>query len=518
MGALAIALSVVVSPATQATVVYPSERAYFPLCTSENETNCYSNPQIKLPSSSSWTTPSGDVYFGINAFDISNAPSLAIDMRLGGNQGDQDLSSVLPYGTEIKVNIRTGTWQPNPQANGVAAINGFTQNQNVNGNWTTSVDFTTTNWSAASNCSVDDGCANPGTANGTDPNANGYQSAFWNDFASFAQVVFWGVSRTATESDIAWWHKWDGMYTSSNASSGYGPWYDLESSAWVIQKAAPARTRDGSQTNWLMFNAFIPDHSILEVYGINGADAVPNFRVTRQNDGATSQVEVAASITHVTEPNPGVFISIPRYSFDLNPTALHVRGIRSVSSVAASGTLRIKYIKPAPGKTRVTSKSTVNGTATLRAQAMTGATSYEASCSKGSTTKTGTSTSTTVNVRNLSEGNWSCKVRAKNPTNGAWSTPVNVTVSFKPAVPKITKVTVAGNFARITFTTDEVTTDVNAKCVKGSKTKTGLAMLAYGIAPVKIAKGTWECSVQAVRKYAGKNYYSAWSPSVKVKK
>lgn len=515
--AIALLASGLIQPA-QADVTYPTERAYFPVCATEGEVNCYSNPQIKLPNASTWTTPSSDVYFGVNAFDIASGPSLVVDMRLGGNQGEQDLSSVLPVGTEITLDIRTGNWQPNPQAHGVAKINGFSQNQNVNGNWTTSVDFTTTNWSPASNCSVDDGCENPGTANGNDPNANGYQGPFWHDYASFAQVVFWGVSLTATADDVSWWHKWDGMYTSSNASSGYGPWYDTDNSAWVIQKAAPARTQNGLQTNWLMFNAFIPDHSILEVYGINGADAAPNFKVTRQNDGTTTQVPLTASIQHISEPNPGVLISIPRYSFDLNPTALDIRGIRSINSPAASGTLRVKYVRPAPGKTRVTSKSSVDGTATFRAQAMTGATSYEASCTKGSTTKTGTANFPTVNVRNLTEGTWSCKVRAKNATSGAWSTAVSVSISFNPEASTITDIQVVGNFARIFFDIGERATDVNVKCVKGGTTKTGTAMLAFGTAPVKITKGTWKCSIQSVRKYGGKNYFSAWSPAETVKK
>ena len=156
-GALALTFSSLVAP-VQAAVTYPTERAYFPQCSDPivpTETNCYSNPEVKLPGETNWTTPPSNVYFGINAFDIANSPTLVIDMRLDNNQGQQDLSAALPYGTEIKVDVNTGSWQPNPKAHGVSVIRGFSQTQDANENWITSAHFSTINWSAASNCNVE---------------------------------------------------------------------------------------------------------------------------------------------------------------------------------------------------------------------------------------------------------------------------------------------------------------------------------------------------------------------------
>ena len=513
----AVAATAFVSPA-QATVTYPTEREYFPLCATETDTFCYSNPQVKLPGETTWSTPSSDVYFGINAFDISNSPSLVIDMRLGGNQGQQDLSEILPYGTEIKVEINTGNWQPNPQAHAVAVINGFTQTQDVNNNWINAVDFTTTNWSPASNCTPWDGCDNPGTAHGT-PGEDGYQQPSWGDYHSFAQFVFWGVSLTSTEEAISWWHKWDGMYTSSNASGGGDPWYDTENSAWVVETAGPQTLSDGTTTNWLNFNAFIPDHSLLEVYGLNGADAAPNFVVTRRDGNQSTDQTLAASITHIDSPNPGIFINIPRYTFDPTPDSVsNFRNMHYVTGSATTTTLKIKYVASAPVQSRVNSASSSDKTITLRARPSAHATGYDAQCTKGSTTKSASSATTTVSVGNLSEGVWKCKVRAKNTHNGPWSATTNVTVSFAPEISRVTGVEVVGNFARVNFNVGQKATDINVKCVKGHTTKTGLAMLAFGSGPVKITKGTWKCSVQSVRLYGGHKYYSAWSPTVSVTK
>ena len=410
---------------------------------------------IKLPTDPDWISPPADVIFYVHGFDSSNSPSLVVDMRLYNKNGQQDLSTLLPVGTGIKVDINTGNWQPNPQAHAVAVLNGFSQTQDANSNWITSVEFTTTNWSPASNCTISDGCDAPGTANG-EPGDNGYQQGFWSDYASFAQVVFWGVSTSATEADIAWWHKWDGMFTSSNASGGGDPWYDTENSSWVVETAGPQTLSDGQTTNWLTFKAFIPDHSVLEVYGINGADAAPNFVVTRRDGNQTTDQTLDAIITHVDSPNPGISINIPRYTFDPTPDSLsNFRNIHFVTGSATTTALKIKFVAPAPAQTRIDRSTSVDKTVTLNARSTPNATGYDAYCSKGSTIKTASSATTT---------------------------------------------------------------GINVKCVNGRTTKTGLAMLASEIAPVKITKGTWKCSVQSGRVYGGKTYYSAWSPGVSITK
>ena len=108
IASIALVASGLVLPAQA--VTYPTDRTYFPLCATEVEINCYTNPHIKLPDATTWSEPSSEVYFGVNAFATSTTPSLVVDMRLGGNQGEQDLSSVLPLGTEITLDIRTGDW------------------------------------------------------------------------------------------------------------------------------------------------------------------------------------------------------------------------------------------------------------------------------------------------------------------------------------------------------------------------------------------------------------------------
>jgi hypothetical protein len=429
LGALALAFSSLAAPA-QATVTYPTERAYFPLCSTPTSTNCYSNPEVLLPGESDWSAPPSNVYFGINAFQIETSPSLVIDMRLDNNQGQQDLSDALPYGTEIKVDVNTGSWQPNPKAHGVSVIRGFSQTQDANENWITSAHFSTINWSAASNCNVEepfaDSCLNPGTASEfQDP-------GFWSDFNSFAQVVFWGVPLSATPQEVTQYRAWDGMFISSNASGGYDPYFDQASSSWVIINVGPKRYKDTTTTNWLYFNAFIPDRSIELLLGTPAGESLSSISLTRQDaDDTTASAATGARIEKVPG---GILITMPQYTFDPNPgVPPSFYRERNLAVAPNATTLKITMKKKAavvvaPSKASFKSASARGKTITLVAKTATRATSYQASCSKGRTTKVATSRTTTIKLTKMAKGTWKCKIRAKNTKFGAWSSTKNVRV------------------------------------------------------------------------------------------
>lgn len=439
LAALGLTFSALVAP-VQAAVTYPTEREYFPLCSTPTSTNCYSNPEVKLPGETTWSTPPSDVYFGINAFDIANSPSLVIDMRLNNNQGQQDLSASLPYGTEIKVDINTGSWQPQPTAHGVSVIRGFSQTQDSNQNWITSTHFSTINWSAASNCNVEenfaDSCLNPGTASEFQP------EGFWFDYNSFAQVVYWGVPLSADAETIAQYRLWDGMYISSNASGGYSPYFDEATSSWVITNVGPGRYKDTTTTNWLYFNAFIPDSSIESLLGTPAGDSLSSIVFTRQDANETTAS--TPSGTRIERVTGGILITVPSYTFDPNPgTPPILYSLRNAvstprdpalvrNSVAAPNAtvlkVKIKKTAAAPTKVSLRSASSQSKTITLVAKPAKRATSYQASCTKGRTTKTATSRTTTMKLTKMTKGTWECKVRAKNSKYGAWSSTKNVRV------------------------------------------------------------------------------------------
>jgi hypothetical protein len=434
LAALAFAFSSLAAPA-QAAVTYPSERQYFPQCSAQVATNCYSNAQIKRPGETSWSTPPSEVFFGINAFDIANSPSLVIDMRLYNNQGQQDLTAFLPYGTEIKVDVNTGSWQPNPQARGVSVVRSFSQTRDSNQNWITSAHFSTINWSAASNCNVEEpianSCLNPGTA------SESQGPGFWNDYNSFAQVVFWGVPLSANAQTLAQYRLWDGIIISSNASGGYDPYFDQASSSWVITNVGPGRYKDTNTTNWLYFQAFIPDRSIQALLGTSAGESLSSISFTRQDaNAATASTPTGSRIERVTG---GILITMPRYTFDTNPgtppSVYSVRNVvRNVTSGPRATTLKITIKKKAvavvaPRKAALKSASTRSKTVTLVAKPTARATSYQASCSKkGSATKTVTSRTTTLKLTKMPKGTWTCKIRAKNSKVGAWSSTKKVSV------------------------------------------------------------------------------------------
>lgn len=441
VGALALAFSSLVAP-SQASVTYPTEGATFSECSAPTNTNCYSNPQVKRPGETDWSTPPSNIYFRIAGFDIANSPSLVIDMRLNSECGQQDLSAALPYGTEIKVEINTGTWQPNSQANGVSVVRSFCQAKDLNQNWITSVRFSTINWSAASNCYIAenfaDSCLNPGPPGEFDP------QGFWEAYQSFALVVFWGVERSADAETLAQRRLWDGMIISSNASSSGSPYFDQASSSWIIKTAGPGRYKDGTTTNWLYFQAFIPDRSIEALLGTPAGQSLSSISFTRQDaNTATASTPSGSRIERVTG---GILITMPRYTFDTNPgTPPSVYSVHNVVTlpqgntfapnfVAATRastfkiTIKKKTAVAAPSKVSIKSASARSKTITLVAKKAARATTYQASCSKGRATKTATSRTTTIKFSAMSKGTWKCKIRAKNSKIGAWSSTTSVRV------------------------------------------------------------------------------------------
>jgi hypothetical protein len=360
-------------------------------------------------------------------------------MRLNNNQGQQDLSNALPYGTEIKVDINSGTWQPNPQARGVSVVRSFSQTRDSNQNWITSVQFATINWSAASNCNIEDNfadsCLNPGTA------SESQGSGFWEDYSSFAQVVFWGVPLSANAQTLAQLHLWDGIIISSNASGGADPYFDQASSSWVIKNVGPGRYKDTTTTNWLYVQAFIPDRSIEAILGTPAGESLGSVSFTRQDaNAAAASTPSSVRIERVTG---GILITMPHYTFDPNPgTPPSIYSVRNIvgaphatarNAVAAprATTLKITFKKKtavAPSKASFKSASARSKTVTLVAKTTARATSYQASCTKGRTTKTVASRTTTLKFTNMAKGTWTCKIRAKNSKIGAWSQTKNVRV------------------------------------------------------------------------------------------
>lgn len=237
---------------------------------------------------------------------------------------------------------------------------------------------------------------------------------------------------SADAQTVAQYRMWDGMFISSNASGGYDPYFDQASSSWIILNVGPGRYKDTTTTNWLYFNAFIPDTAIEALLGTPAGESLSSVSFTRQDaNSSTATTPSGARIERVTG---GILITMPRYTFDPNPgTPPSFYSVRNSPAVPNATTLKITIKKKAavvlaPSKASIKSASVRGKTITLVAKPAPRATSYQASCSKGRTTKTVTSRTTTIKLTKMAKGTWKCKIRAKNSKIGAWSATKTVRV------------------------------------------------------------------------------------------
>jgi len=134
-------------------------------------------------------------------------------------------------------------------------------------------------------------------------------------------------------------------------------------------------------------------------------------------------------ITRVTEPEAGILINIPAYSFS-NAAAIPLAagGLRTVSSDFTVPKLRIKpRYKLLKAPTNIVAAKAVKS-ARIRSGKVVGALGYQASCTKGNTIRYAKANIPNILVKKLTSGKWTCRIRAVKKIGGTWSIPKSVWV------------------------------------------------------------------------------------------
>lgn len=398
------------SPAKALTVEMPAQWENFPYCSDANANEmCIVSFEVDDDNDGNFDAIGDSDELSANAyvFDIKDDDaSFALYINYLGNQ---ELSPRLPLGSKIKVEINTRDWKPSSQAFSTSKINMFQQVEE-NGEWHTTMGMETISMAFATNC-YQEGCDDP-------------QDRI--DYESKADFLLFNL-----DSQTAYDRLFDGMYISSNATSTIWPSYSSETMSWTVDTAGP-RTTAGGDENIAYFNAFFPDSAIIAAYGADPASMIGVFKVLRKDGNATVEQEV--SISRVSEPVPGILLEIPAYSFASNDVVAPLTGLKTKFAPLAGRdyTSPVHKIKP---KTKLLAAPTLRsaknagGKAVLSGNTVAGAKSYQGVCIKGSKLKYSTSKNPKVTVKNLSSGNWKCRIRGVKKVGGKWSNQINVKIS-----------------------------------------------------------------------------------------
>ena len=447
IGALAIAATSLVAPAAQATA-WPANFAEFSNCANTASIFCIQDFKVDavVNSTTNWTAAPDGVQ--VHAYFVGRGESDGtVTATLPGftfsieNNGLQELAPALPTGSKVHVKVNLGPWNPRADfSNSTSKVLSW-DSEKINGNWIFTVDLLTSTYSFATECwPWSDPWSDSTTHESGDYCTNPRHR---HDYDSYAQI---SVGSDPTNPNFPDTSPSAGVWVAGNATGGSSPSLNVDTKTFEMEYAGPPTKIDGSP-NFIFAQAFIPDHTLSELYGIDPASVLANgsFSVTRKDGNTTSSV--VAQITHVNANIPGILISIPEIvTYVAAPAPLRVRGLNHIRTVAVD----------ASNKSKTTPK---------------------------------------------------IKIRIKKFK------------AAKPGVAKITGQRINGKYALLTVHVDQFTTGVETKCTKGKKVKTSSDYMGrYGLATIKLTKGTWKCKVRAIRADSGKKLYSAWSPSVAVKK
>ena len=393
---------VAIPPAVERLVEFEA----FPFCSDVVLDLCLEEFLVDYDSDGSFTEPreEDNIDPKVSAFDIASGfPNLVFDIRI--NDWTQELDPALPVNTPIQLVVNTGDWEPSHVLRSTWRNEAFSMSK-IDGKWITTVSFRTNNYSFALDCTPWDGCDDPKSR---------------LEYRSYAQGVIW--ANQYPDANTAFFN---GMWVSSNSTGSSDPYFNSETLTWTIETAGPALTLDNTP-NVANFSAFIPDAAIVGVYGADPASMATQLMATR-TDGAISTTQTAV-ITRVTEPEPGILISIPAYSF-ANAAAIPLssRGLRTVSSDFTVPVLKIKpRYKLLKAPTAFVATKAVKS-AKLKSGKVVGALSYQGSCTQGKTVRFGKATTPSIVVKKLTSGKWTCKIRAVKKLGGTWSVPKSVWV------------------------------------------------------------------------------------------
>lgn len=381
----------------------------FRKCSNSVTTFCIESFTIDLDGDGTFEEPAQNsgITFEAWIFSIKDWNTPSLDYRITVNS-NRELSPTIPVGTASKFAINTGAFKPSPSMLAMAEVIDLDLNQ-VAGNWITSG-----TWKTTSHTDGD---------RGNDSGGRIHYNKNLRDYVSIASGVhFYEEPNTLTASKR-------GMWVASNAGMIEELRFNTATMTWNIRIAGPSRKQNGA-ANILTYKTFLPDTFIQFAYGTT-ADVLSGALAMTRTDGGTTR-SVNATITRVTNPIPGLIVSFPDikvFGTIISEKSVQSSSIRPSARFSANPTLRISPKRallraPSLQQTNRTSATSIR----VVGSSVSGARGYQAMCNQGLDVRLVNSKSPRIRVSELSEGRWTCKIRARGTLAGKWSKTKKVTL------------------------------------------------------------------------------------------
>lgn len=431
-----LAATTIVAPAKA--IDWPENYQDWSTCADASSIYCIKNVQSDTDGNETndWTeipsTITVHAYFYNLGFNGTTLPSFTFNVR---NNGMQELDPALPAGSKMHLEFNLGTWDPRADFSNASNKILYWDAQKVGNNWILTIDLETVPFSFATECwPWSDPWTDSNTGESGDYCTNPRNR---HDYLSYAQVA---VGSDPSDPNHPNTSASAGVWVANNATGGSSPTLDPKTKTFLMEYAGPPTKIDGSP-NYIFAQAFIPDHTLSALYGLDptSVDLNSSFSVTRKDGNKTSSV--VATIIHTNGNIPGILINIPEIVTYVEASAQTIKARRILADASDNSKtvpkikIQIKNVRPsAPGKSAILKIRANKTFAILNLEVGPFAANVQPLCAKGKVQKYGTAMiPLAVASVKLTKGTWSCKVRSvrtygKTKLYSAWSKPKTVKI------------------------------------------------------------------------------------------
>lgn len=401
---LSAVLGLATAPAALAGTPLPPANEYFPECSDARPAFCIETFAVDADRDGTFEAPPADVEARVRLFtaftdrDTVDAILVPVGTFPGGGAG---LPESVPAGTPVRLVVRTGSWEPPPVLNGWIDVLSYARTTDAQVGWRVAVDLAPVAITVGQNCSLDDGCPSP-TNVVTEPR----RASFQLQGPNMEQLD--ALPPSDREYNLAIWRTLTGFGYGTNASTwGTPPSLDPATGAITLFIAAPHLTESG-EVNQGFVSMILPDTMVRGWWGADPAVLAGSTALTAVRRDATETTTTAVAVTRF---DGGVRVRIDGFHYS-----------------APRITLRPRRLLPAPRRIGVVSGKRGTRRAIVRVAKVTGATRYEARCTRSGRTVVGRSRTRMVIVRGLRPGTWRCSARGARVIAGKWSATRSVRV------------------------------------------------------------------------------------------
>lgn len=398
---LALVLPAAVAGAATARAIPdpPPDGQVFPTCDAMTTTYCISSFGVDPGDTGTFSAPPAGLEFQISLFQLWD-PHDSLNANVVAN-GSTNISSLVPAGTAMHVEVNTGSWKPPAVMTDWVDPVSYTRSYDAATGWNLSFTFRSVRLTLADSdsCNFDNFCVAP-TGVVDLPSRASFQV-----MSGLSQAQLDALDPASRAYNIGFWDRLTGVAFGVNAAGwSFPPAFDPATGSITLEVFAPHFREDGTTLNEGQATLIMPDAAVRDFWGADPdalAAAGSALVATRQDAGSSTVSTVTSTVTRV---DGGIRIAVTGFHY----SSPKIR-------------IRPRRLLPAPAKVVFTAGAKGTHRVVAAIAGVRGAKRYQAQCTRGRAQRSAIRGARRFAVGGLAAGRWSCRARATAALGGRWT-------------------------------------------------------------------------------------------------